>query len=66
MVQNEQLGDLLCRRYCRSVNPKEIEYLRFIEEVENINLEESFVVKGIVANPVKVDPTAHLIKDMNN
>lgn len=33
LVQNEQLSDLLCRKYSRSVNPKEVEYLRFIEDV---------------------------------
>lgn len=65
LVQNEELGDLLCRKYCRSINPKEIEYPRFIQDVENINLEESFVVKGIVPNPTKADPTAHIIKDVN-
>ena len=60
------MGDLLCKNYCRSVNPKEIEYPRFIRDVENINAEESFVVKGVVPNKVAVDPKANIIKDLNN
>lgn len=66
LVQNEQLSDLLCRKYARSTNPKEVEYLRFIEDVENVKAEEGIVVKGIVPNKVTVDPNARFIKDINN
>ena len=66
LVSNEGLSDLLCRHYCRSVNAKEIEYPRFIEDVENINQEESIAIKGVVPNKLPVDPNAQYIKDINN
>lgn len=37
LVRNGQLADLLCRKYSRSSNPKEICYVDFIKDVENIN-----------------------------
>jgi Ca2+-binding EF-hand superfamily protein len=39
LVQNEQYSDLLARYYSRSTNPKEVEYLRFISDVENVKEE---------------------------
>ena len=33
LVRNEELVDLLCRKYARSNNPKEICYLDFIHDV---------------------------------
>jgi hypothetical protein len=37
LVRNEELGELLCRRYGRSSNPKEICYLDFIKDIEDVN-----------------------------
>ena len=55
--------DVLCRKYARSSNPKEICYLDFVKDVENINELESYVVKGIVPNQKKVSDS--LIKDIH-
>jgi hypothetical protein len=56
---------LLCRKYRRSVNLKEIEYLNFISDVENIQAEEATVVKGIVPNQSTRDPNSHVVKDLH-
>lgn len=37
LVRNEELADLLCRKYARPHQPKEINYLDFIKDVENVN-----------------------------
>ena len=36
LVRNQNLVDIICRKYARSVNPKEIAYTDFIVDVENI------------------------------
>jgi len=36
LVRNQVLVDLLCRKYARSINPKEIAYTEFIADVEDI------------------------------
>jgi len=33
LVRNQQLVDIICRKYARSVNPKEIAYTDFIADV---------------------------------
>lgn len=38
LVQNEKLADLLSKKYARSSNPKEIAYLEFIRDIEDIRL----------------------------
>ena len=65
LVRNEELADMLCRHYCRSVNPKEIEYTNFISDVENIKLDEETVVKGIVPNKSTRDPNVNIVKDLH-
>ena len=65
LVRNEELADLLCRKYCRSINPKEIEYPKFISDVESIKLDEATVVKGIVPNSTVIDPHANYAKDLH-
>lgn len=50
LVRNQSLVDILCRKYARSVNPKEIAYTDFVADVEDIKEVESYVVKGIVPN----------------
>ncbi len=37
LVRNEELADLLARRYARSSNPKEVCYQDFIKEIEDVN-----------------------------
>lgn len=36
LVRNQLLVDILCRKYARSINPKEIAYTDFIADVEDI------------------------------
>lgn len=50
LVQNEKLSELLSKRYERSSNKKEVCYVDFIKDVEDINSNESIVVKGVVFN----------------
>jgi hypothetical protein len=65
LVKNQVLVDLLCRKYARSTNPKEIAYTDFIADVEDIKEVESYVVKGIVPNERSFDPFRNTIKDMH-
>ena len=65
LVRNEELGDLLCRQYARSTNPKEICYLDFIRDIEDVNVVEALAVKGIVANPQQVDPNKNITLDLH-
>lgn len=65
MVKNEELADLLCRKYCRSTNPKEICYQDFIRDIEDVNAVESLAVKGIVPNPQAVDPNKNITHDLH-
>lgn len=36
LVRNQTLVDILCRKYARSINPKEIAYTDFVSDVEDI------------------------------
>lgn len=36
LVRNQTLVDILCRKYSRSTNPKEIAYTDFVSDVEDI------------------------------
>jgi Ca2+-binding EF-hand superfamily protein len=36
LVRNQTLVDILCKKYARSTNPKEIAYTDFISDVEDI------------------------------
>lgn len=65
LVRNEELADLLCKRYARSSNPKEVCYQDFIREIENVNAVEALAVKGIVPNPQPVDPNKNIALDLH-
>jgi len=66
LVRNEELAELLCKRYARSSNPKEICYQDFIKEIEDVNKVEALAVKGIVPNPQNVDPNKNITLDLHN
>ena len=65
LVRNEELADLLCRKYARSSNPKEICYQEFIADIEDVKDVEALAVKGIVANPQIVDPNKNITQDLH-
>lgn len=65
LVRNQLLVDILCRKYARSNNPKEIAYTDFITDVEDIKEVETYVVRGIVPNEKQPDPFRNTIKDIN-
>jgi hypothetical protein len=65
LVRNEELADLLCKRYARSSNPKEVCYQDFIREIENVNAVEALAVKGIVPNPQPIDPHKNIALDLH-
>ena len=59
------LADILCRRYCRSTNSKEIQYQDFIKDIEDVNAVESLAVKGIVSNPQPIDANKNITHDLH-
>ena len=54
LVQNEKLFDLLSKKYERSSNKKEVCYVDFIKDVEDIISNESVVVKGVVLSLIHI------------
>lgn len=50
---NERLFDVLAKNYVDNGNQKEINYVKFVEDVENIKETLDIVVKGIKQNTVK-------------
>lgn len=65
LVRNEELADILCRKYARSSNPKEICYQDFIGDIEDVKEVEALAVKGIVPNPQAVDPNKNITHDLH-
>lgn len=50
---NERLFGILAKNYVDNGNPKEINYVKFVTDVENINETLELVLKGIKPNPVR-------------
>ena len=50
---NERFIDLIAKKYMDNGNPKEVNYVKFVNDVENIKETLEIVVRGIKPNPQK-------------
>lgn len=58
-----QYFDLLIRRYIDNGNPKEVNYVKFCSEVDNVAEMLETVIKGIKPNALNLQPDEGILKD---
>ena len=62
----ENYLDLLIRKYVDNGNVKEINYVKFCDDVDNVAEMLETVIKGIKPNEKPIDPFENTIQDTDN
>ncbi|KAL4466875.1 hypothetical protein ABPG74_010472 [Tetrahymena malaccensis] len=63
ILPNEHLFNLLIRRYIDNGNPKEVNYVKFCDDVDNVSEMLETVIKGIKPNEKIFDPNEDIVED---
>lgn len=63
MLPPERYFNLLIRRYIDNGNPKEVNYVNFCDDVDNVAEMLETVIKGIKQNEKVFDPKADIVED---
>ena len=66
LLPDEKYYELLIRRYIDNGNPKEVNYVNFCSDVDNVSEMLETVIKGIKQNPKVIDPNEDILEDNAN